>query len=81
MHCVITDRYFNVFFVEIQLKKGNLKYFLGAKVWVPKQLCRSPKRPEYITALVTAITVSNILQKIILEPSANYHKIVSEKKL
>ena len=25
MHCEIIDRYFNVFFVEIQLKKGNLK--------------------------------------------------------
>ena len=25
MHCEIVDRYFNVFFVEIQLNKENLK--------------------------------------------------------
>ena len=28
MHCEIIDRHFNVFFVEIQLKKGNLKSVL-----------------------------------------------------
>ena len=26
MHCEIIDRYFNVFFIEIQLKKENLKW-------------------------------------------------------
>ena len=30
MHCQITDRYFNVFFVEIQLTKQNLK----SDIWV-----------------------------------------------
>ena len=30
MHCEIIDRHFNVFFVEIQLKKGNLKSVLWA---------------------------------------------------
>ena len=29
MHYEIIGRYFNVFFVEIQLKKKNLKFFLG----------------------------------------------------
>ena len=28
MHCEIIDRYFNVFFVEIQLQKENLKKVL-----------------------------------------------------
>ena len=31
MHCEIIDRYFNVFFVEIQLKQENLKCF-----WAPE---------------------------------------------
>ena len=35
-------------FVEIQLKKRNLKCFLGAGVWAPKLVYQSPKRPEYI---------------------------------
>ena len=29
MHCEIIDRYLNVFFVEIQLKKENLKCIFG----------------------------------------------------
>ena len=36
MHCGITDCYFNIFLVEIQLKKENLKCFLGARVWAPE---------------------------------------------
>ena len=29
MHCEISDRYFNAFFVEMQLKKENLKSVFG----------------------------------------------------
>ena len=29
MHCKIIDRYFNAFFVEMQLKKENLKSVFG----------------------------------------------------
>ena len=47
-HCEIIDCFFNVF-VEIQLKIENLKCFLGARVWVPKPVHQSPKRPEYVT--------------------------------
>ena len=32
MHCEIIDRYFNGFFVQIQLKKENFKSFF----WVPE---------------------------------------------
>ena len=50
MHCEIIDRYFNIFFVKIQLKKELGKCFLGARVWVLKPVYRSPKWSEYITA-------------------------------
>ena len=50
MRCKIDDRYFNVFFVEIQLKKENQKNgFLGARAWAPKPVCRCPKRPKHVT--------------------------------
>ena len=42
IHCEIIDRYFNVFFVEIQLKKDNLKCFLGARVVCPNRYTRLP---------------------------------------
>ena len=32
MHCEVTDRYFNVFFVEIQLKKEKLE----SAFWAPE---------------------------------------------
>ena len=47
MHCEITDRYFNLFFVEILLRKENLQIVF----WAPKPVYRSPKRPEYITVI------------------------------
>ena len=51
MHCEIIDRNFNIFFVEIQLKKENLKSaFFGTRVWEPKLVYQSPKWPEYFTA-------------------------------
>ena len=34
------------FFVEILMKKENLKCFLGATVWMPKSVYCSPKRTE-----------------------------------
>ena len=45
MHCEIIDRYFNLFFVEILLRKENLQIVF----WVPNPVYQSPKRPEYIT--------------------------------
>ena len=33
MHCKIIDRHFNVFFVEMQLKKENFKCFLCVRVY------------------------------------------------
>ena len=50
MHCQITYRYFNVCFVEIQLKKEKLKYIFRRQSLVAQTGIRSPKRPEYITA-------------------------------
>ena len=50
MHCQINHRYFNNFFVEIQLKKENLK----SVFWAPKPEYRSPKRSEYVTAYATS---------------------------
>ena len=50
MDCEIIGHYFNIFLVEIQLKKSKLeKSFLGARVWAPKPVYWSPKQPEYIT--------------------------------
>ena len=51
MFCEIIDCYFNIDFVEIELKKENLKCFLGTRVWVPKLVYWSPKWSEYITAV------------------------------
>ena len=51
MHCEIIDCCFSLFFVEIPLKKENLKYFLGTTIWASKLVYRSPKRPEYGTAI------------------------------
>ena len=61
MHCEIIDHYFNVFFIEVQLKEENLKYFLRAKVSAPKPVYQSPKRPEYVTGIfVLYIVFPNI---------------------
>ena len=45
MHCEIINRYFNVFFVEIQLKKENLKNVFRA----PKPVYRILKQPGCVT--------------------------------
>ena len=50
MHCEITDCYFNKFFVELQIKRDNLK----SVFWVPEfghqnPIYRSPKQLEYVT--------------------------------
>ena len=42
MHCEIINRYFDVFFVEIQLKKENLKNVFRA----PKPVYRTLKQPD-----------------------------------
>ena len=53
MHLEIIDHYFNLLFVEIQLKKENLKsVFWGARVWVAKPVYRSPKLPGNVTVLI-----------------------------
>ena len=51
MYCEIVDRYFNVFSVEIQLEKKKKieTSFLDARVWAPKPVYRSTKRPESVT--------------------------------
>ena len=46
MNCEIIDRYFNEFFVEIQLQKENFGH-LG--VWAPNQVHLSPKHLESVT--------------------------------
>ena len=50
MHCKIIDCYFNIFFVEMQVKKENTtwKVFWGA----PKLVCRYSKQPEYVTVMI-----------------------------
>ena len=50
------------FLLKYNWKRKLKKYFLGVKVWVPKPVYRSPKRADYVTALVTGLIVSNILQ-------------------
>ena len=35
MHCEITDHHFNKFFVEMQLKKQNVKRDVGAQTSIP----------------------------------------------
>ena len=48
MHCEIIDRYFKIFFAEIQLKKETLKgVFLVPEFGHPNQYT---KQPGYITA-------------------------------
>ena len=47
MHCEIIVCCFNIFFVEIQLKKIG-KCFLGARIWASKPVYQSPKQPECI---------------------------------
>ena len=64
------DCYFNIFFVEIQLKKENWKCFLGARVWAPKLVCWSPKQPEYVTDITPIFKKGNKLD------SSNY-KLIS----
>ena len=60
MLCEITDRYINVFFDDIQLKKENLKsVFLGARVWAPKLVNRSPKWPRHITDIISTLKLHN----------------------
>ena len=49
MHCEIIDRYFNVFLVEIQLKKEDFEIVFGHQNLGRKPVYRSPKRPEYVT--------------------------------
>ena len=47
-HCEVTD----ATFVDIQLQKENLKnIFLGARIWAPKLVYQSPKRPGYVIVL------------------------------
>ena len=44
MHCEIINRYFNVFFFLNSTEKKKLEnYFLGARVWVPELVYRSPR--------------------------------------
>ena len=53
MHCEMTDCYFNIYFIKIQLKIENLKIvFLGARVWAPKPVHQAPKWSEYITGQI-----------------------------
>ena len=49
MYCEIIDCYFNVFFVEIQLKKENLK----SAFWLPEFGC-----PNHYTGLPNALNMS-----------------------
>ena len=52
---IIIDRHFNKFFVEIQLKKENLKNVF----WAPKLVYRSPKRSEYVTDYIPCISANS----------------------
>ena len=51
MHCEIMNRYFNVFFVEMQLKKENLK-----SVWHPNRHTALPN------GLNTSLDTAKVLQ-------------------
>ena len=42
----------STYFVEIQIKKENLKSVLGARVRAQKLVYWSPKQPEYVTAIL-----------------------------
>ena len=49
MHCKITDCYFNIFFVEKQLKKRKPeRCFLGTRNCTPKPAYQYSKRPQYV---------------------------------
>ena len=61
MHYEIIDRYFNVFFVEIQQKTKLEKCCLCARLWAPKPVYRSPKRPGYVPANSHRYRISNLL--------------------
>ena len=77
MHCEIIDCYFNIFFVEIQLKKKNLK----SVFWVPKLVDWSPKGPENITNIYTHILSFFVRKQY--QPSQNSQKsavLKSEKR-
>ena len=52
MHCEIIDRNFNIFFVEIQLKKENLK----SAFWAPEIVC-----PKWYTGLPNDLNTSLII--------------------
>ena len=57
MHYEITDRYFNFFFVEIQLKKENLK----SDFWAPEF-----GHPNQYTGLSNGLNTSPKLKEIVL---------------
>ena len=59
-------------FVEIQLKKENLKCFLDARVWAPKPVYRSPIWPEYATVQIYEYQTQmyQLLSKIYLQPQS-----------
>ena len=69
MHCQIIDHYFNMFFVEMQVKKKLNKCFLGTRVWVPKPVYQSPKRPEYVTGRCPSDTVQKD-ETLLISPSS-----------
>ena len=49
VYCEIIDCYFNVFFVEMQLKKKLKKRFMGAKICGSKPVYQPPKWSGYMT--------------------------------
>ena len=60
VHCEIIDLYFNIFFIEIQLKKEDLKHvFGGSRVWMPKLVYQSPKQLEYANVYLPIIWSRN----------------------
>ena len=48
MHCEIIDRYFSVFFVEIQLQKENLGPHTGMPVSQTAYICHSYKDDYFV---------------------------------
>ena len=49
MHCETIDRYF----CKNTTEKGKLKNsFLAARIWAPKPVYPSPKRPGYVTEFI-----------------------------
>ena len=49
MHFEIIDCYFNIFFVQIQQKKENMKSVFGPQSQASKLVYQSHKQPEYVT--------------------------------